>query len=59
MRDLANSRAMLTPGGVVKISRAEVKLLLVLGPLATVSNRALERLVARVRKRAIGIGSAS
>lgn len=51
LRDLSASRAMLTPGGVVKISRREVKSLMVVGLLAIVSNGALRRLVRRVTAR--------
>ncbi len=51
LRDLSGSRAMLTPGGNVKISRREVKNLMVVGILALLSNRALRRLVQRVKSR--------
>lgn len=51
LRDLAGSRAMLTVGGTVKISRGEVKALMVAGLLALVSNTALRRLVRRVKAR--------
>jgi farnesyl-diphosphate farnesyltransferase len=51
LRDLAGSRAMLTPGGQVKISRREVKTLMVVGLIALVSNRALRGLVRRVKRR--------
>ena len=51
LRDLAGSRAMLTPGGQVKISRGEVKSLMVVGLLALVSNTALRGLVRRVKRR--------
>jgi farnesyl-diphosphate farnesyltransferase len=51
LRDLSGSRAMLTPGGNVKISRREVKALMVVGILALVSNSALRRLVRRVKAR--------
>lgn len=51
LRDLSASRAMLTPGGVVKISRREVKALMVVGLVAIVSNGALRRLVRRVTAR--------
>ena len=40
---------MLTPGGNVKISRREVKTLMVVGLLALLSNSALRRLVRRVK----------
>jgi farnesyl-diphosphate farnesyltransferase len=51
LRDLSASRAMLTPGGSVKISRAEVKSLMVAGVLALFSNGLLRRLVRRVKAR--------
>lgn len=51
LRDLAASRAMLTVGGSVKISRREVRSLMVAGLLALGSNAALRRLVRRVSER--------
>jgi farnesyl-diphosphate farnesyltransferase len=42
---------MLTVGGTVKISRREVKALMVVGILALLSNAALRRLVRRVKAR--------
>ncbi len=51
LRDLSGSRAMLTVGGTVKISRREVKSLMVAGLLALVSNRAIRGLVRRVKAR--------
>ncbi len=48
LRELTRSTSMLTPGGTVKISRREVKSLLLAVPLLIFSNRALRRLVARV-----------
>ncbi len=51
LRDLSGSRAMLTVGGTVKISRREVKSLMIAGLLAMISNRALRRLVQRVKAR--------
>jgi farnesyl-diphosphate farnesyltransferase len=58
MRELARTNAMLLPGGVVKISRGEVRTLLVLGPIAVVSNHALRRLVRRVRVEPIVVAGA-
>lgn len=52
MRDLVQSTAMLRPGGTVKISRREVKSLLMAGPMLVMSNAGVGRLVARVRRRA-------
>lgn len=51
LRDLSRTRAMLTVGGTVKISRREVKALMVVGILALLSNAALRRLVRRVKAR--------
>ena len=51
LRDLSGSRAMLTVGGQVKISRREVKALMIVGLLSLVSNSALRRLVRRVKVR--------
>ncbi len=47
-RDLARSTAMLHAGGGVKISRREVKALMLLGPLAVASDYGFRRLVERV-----------
>jgi farnesyl-diphosphate farnesyltransferase len=51
LRDLSGSRAMLTLGGQVKISRREVRALMFVGLLSLVSNAALRRLVRRVQLR--------
>jgi len=51
MRDLEQSDAMLVPGGGLKISRAEVRALVVAGSTSTLTNRTLRWLVERVRKR--------
>jgi len=51
MRELEQSDAMLIPGGGVKISRAEVRALVVAGSTSTLTNRTLRWLVERVRKR--------
>lgn len=51
LRELVGSSAMLRPGGGVKISRREVKALLVAGALVVGSNGLVRRLVARVRRR--------
>ncbi|HYV97738.1 MAG TPA: phytoene/squalene synthase family protein [Gemmatimonadaceae bacterium] len=50
LRDLTRSRAMLRPGGNVKISRREVRTLMFAGILSVPSNAAVGWLVARVRK---------
>jgi len=49
LRDLSGSRAMLQVGGQVKISRREVKALMVVGVASLVSNTALRWLVKRVK----------
>ena len=58
MRDLVQSTAMLRPGGTVKISRREVKSLLMAGPMLVMSNAAVRRLVERVRRRAFELAFA-
>ena len=50
LRDLSASRAMLRAGGSVKISRSEVRSLMVFGLAAVCSNGLLRALVARVRR---------
>lgn len=50
LRDLTTSRAMLGVNGSVKISRAEVRTLLMAGLMTLGSNRALRGLVARVKR---------
>ncbi len=51
LRDLTLTHEMLRAGGSVKISRREVRSLMVAGLAALVSNRALRTLVARVKAR--------
>lgn len=51
LRELTRTDAMLRPGGTVKISRGEVKSLMVAGLAALGSNALLRRLVASVRER--------
>jgi farnesyl-diphosphate farnesyltransferase len=51
LRDLTKTRAMLQPGGNVKISRREVKALMFAGLVSLASNRALRSLVERVKAR--------
>jgi farnesyl-diphosphate farnesyltransferase len=58
LRDLSGSRAMLTVGGQVKISRREVKNLMVAGLLSLLSNAALRRLVRRVKRRPFTLAAA-
>ena len=50
LRDLSATRAMLTPGGSVRISRREVRWLMVAGLAALPSNTLLAALVQRVRR---------
>ncbi len=50
LRELNNSSAMLQPGGSVKISRQEVKLLIMSGCIAVFSNRGIAWLVDLVRR---------
>jgi len=58
LRDLVQSTAMLKPGGSVKISRKEVKSLLMTGSMLVMSNWAVRRLVERVRLRAFELAIA-
>jgi farnesyl-diphosphate farnesyltransferase len=58
LRDLVQSTAMLRPGGSVKISRREVKSLLMTGSMLVMSNWAVRRLVERVRTRVFELGFA-
>lgn len=58
LRDLVQSTAMLRPGGSVKISRREVKSLLMTGAMLVMSNVGVRWLVGRVRRRAFEIGFA-
>ena len=58
LRDLVQSTAMLKPGGSVKISRKEVKSLLMTGAVLVMSNWAVRRLVERVRLRAFELAIA-
>ncbi|GAC1650156.1 MAG: phytoene/squalene synthase family protein [Gemmatimonadaceae bacterium] len=57
LRNLSASQAMLEAGGVVKISRREVRLLMIAGSLLAGSNRSIRWLVARVRSRPLPFGS--
>jgi farnesyl-diphosphate farnesyltransferase len=58
MRDLVQSSAMLVPGGTVKISRREVKSLLMAGPMLVMSNAGVRKLMDRVRRRAFELAFA-
>lgn len=57
LRDLTQSTAMLQSGGTVKITRAEVKSLMLVGPLAVVSNHSLRWLVDQVRLKPFILGN--
>ena len=56
LRDLARTSAMLRPGGTVKISRREVRTLLMTGALLVMSNGAVRWLVERVKRREFAFG---
>jgi farnesyl-diphosphate farnesyltransferase len=56
LRDLTQSTAMLQSGGQVKITRSEVKSLMMVGPLAVVSNHSLRWLVDQVRLKPFILG---
>jgi len=58
LRDLVQSTAMLKSGGSVKISRREVKSLLMTGAMLVMSNWGVRKLVARVRRRAFELAFA-
>ena len=51
MREIEKSEAMLVPGGAVKISRTEVKALMLAASTSTLTNYSLRWLVDRVRER--------
>jgi farnesyl-diphosphate farnesyltransferase len=57
LRDITQSTAMLETGGSVKISRAEVKSLMLMGPISVLSNHSLRWLIAQVRQRPFILGS--
>ena len=56
MREIEKSDAMLTPGGAVKISRNEVKALMLASTTSTLTNYSLRWLVDRVRERPFDFG---
>jgi farnesyl-diphosphate farnesyltransferase len=58
LRDLVQSTAMLQPGGSVKITRREVKSLLMTGSMLVMSNAGVRWLVARVRRRSFELAFA-
>lgn len=59
LRDVTESTAMLHSGGTVKISRAEVKSLMLMGPITVMSNHSIRWLIAQVRRKPFVLGSAS
>jgi farnesyl-diphosphate farnesyltransferase len=59
LRDLVQSTAMLQPGGSVKITRREVKSLLMTGSMLVMSNAGVRWLVARVRRRSFELAFAN
>ena len=58
LRDLVQTTAMLKSGGSVKISRREVKSLLMTGAMLVMSNWGVRKLVERVRRRAFELAFA-
>lgn len=56
-REIERSEAMLTPGGGVKISRAEVRNIIIASRTSTLSNQSLRWLVDSLRRRPLGISS--
>ena len=57
LRDVTHSTAMLYSGGNVKISRAEVKSLIMVGPLAVLSNHLIRWLIGQVRQQPFLLGA--
>lgn len=51
LRDITQSTDMLRSGGNVKISRAEVKSLMVMGPVTVISNHSIRWLVSHIRRK--------
>ena len=58
LRELERSSEMLQPGGTVKITRPEVKALVMMAPVASVSNLGIRWLVDRVRREPFLVGAA-
>jgi farnesyl-diphosphate farnesyltransferase len=58
LREIERSTAMLVPGGGIKISRHEVRSLLLAGSLTTFSNRATRWLVAKAGRSPFSLGFA-
>jgi len=54
LRELTRSRAMLRPGGTVKITRREVRVLMIAGLLLASSDAGVRWMVARVRRVPVG-----
>lgn len=57
LRDVTHSTAMLHSGGNVKISRAEVKSLIMVGPIAVLSNHLIRWLIEQVRHHPFLLGA--
>lgn len=57
LRDITGSTAMLKSGGNIKISRAEVKSLIMVGPFAVLSNFTIRRLIDQVRQQPFSWGT--
>jgi farnesyl-diphosphate farnesyltransferase len=57
LRELTQSTQMLKSGGNVKISREEVKTLMILGPVSILSNHLLRWLIAQVRTKPFILGA--
>jgi farnesyl-diphosphate farnesyltransferase len=57
LREINQSQEMLKSGGTVKISRAEVKSLMMVAPLTVVSNHGIRWLIDRVRTQPFLLGS--
>jgi farnesyl-diphosphate farnesyltransferase len=58
LRELTRSRAMLRPGGTVKITRREVRTLMIAGLLLAGSDSGIRWLVGKVRRAPVGGGPA-
>ena len=58
LREIERSTAMLQSGGVVKISRAEVRSLIVAGSVSTISNKTTRWLVAKTSRQRFELGLA-
>lgn len=57
LREITQSTAMLQSGGVVKVTRAEVKSLMLMGPLTVLSNHSIRWLIEQVRHKPFILGA--